>query len=292
MERHDIKCLAGARCFARRFRALIDCNRMTPSPYVALITGAGSGIGRALARLLGRDGYAIAAVDRREEGLRLLGDELQTQQKTIAWGLADVTDPASLSQATRELEAKLGPTDLLIANAGIGTETSGLNYNVDDMNKVMSVNLLGVSNSIGAVLPGMIQRKRGHLVAISSVASYRGLPRLLAYCASKAGVNAIMDGLRVELAPLGIQATTICPGWVRTPITEQLEGKLEHLVEVDVAAQEIAYAIRRKLAFYTFPRAMRWKLGFMMTWPRSWQDWYITRTMNRIKMNKDKQAPG
>jgi NAD(P)-dependent dehydrogenase (short-subunit alcohol dehydrogenase family) len=275
---------------------------MNQSPRVALITGAGSGIGRALAKLLVQEeGYVVAAIDRREDGLRSLADELQAfaddlgvntvLQMPIAWTVADVTDAAGLSQATRELEAKLGPTDLLIANAGIGTETSGLNYNVDDINKVMSVNLLGVSNSIGAVLPGMIERKRGHLVAISSVASYRGLPRLLAYCASKAGVNAIMDGLRVELAPLGIHATTICPGWVRTPLTEHLEGKLEHLVEVDVAAQEIAYAIRRKLAFYTFPRAMRWRLGFMMTWPRSWQDWYITRTMNRIKNNQDKQAP-
>jgi NAD(P)-dependent dehydrogenase (short-subunit alcohol dehydrogenase family) len=268
---------------------------MSQSPRVTLITGAGSGIGRALAKLLVQEeGYLIAAIDRREDGLRSLADELQAfaddlgvNQKPIAWTVADVTDAAGLSQATRELEAKLGPTDLLIANAGIGTETSGLNYNIDNMNLVMSVNLLGVSNSIGAVLPGMIQRRRGHLVAISSVASYRGLPRLLAYCASKAGVNAIMDGLRVELAPLGIHATTICPGWVRTPMTEQIAGSLEHLVDVDAAAQEIAYAIQRKLAFYTFPRAMRWKLGFMMTWPRSWQDWYITRKMNRLKMKKE-----
>src|SRR5260370_17444207 len=107
MERHDIKCPAGARCFARRFRALIDCNRMNQSSPVALITGAGSGIGRALARLLGQEGYAIAAVDRREEGLRLLEDELQTQQKTFPWGVADVTDPARLSHATPHLHPRL-----------------------------------------------------------------------------------------------------------------------------------------------------------------------------------------
>jgi short-subunit dehydrogenase len=256
---------------------------METSPDVALITGAASGIGRALAHLLAQAGYAIAAIDRRGDGLHSLADELQAQQRSIAWRLADVTDPVGLSQATRDLEAELGPTNLLIASAGIGAETSGLHYDVNDMNRVINVNLLGVSNSIGAALPGMIQRKRGHLVAISSVASYRGLPRLLAYCASKAGVNAIMDGLRVELAPLGIHATTICPGWVRTAMTEPIQGKLEHLVEVDVAAQEIAYAIRRKLAFYAFPRAMRWKLGFMMTWPRACQDWYLARQMNRLR---------
>ncbi|MBM3997198.1 MAG: SDR family NAD(P)-dependent oxidoreductase [Planctomycetes bacterium] len=249
---------------------------------VALITGAGSGIGRALAKKLASEGHIIAAIDRRDDGLRSLADEIAG--KPYAWAIADVTDPPALIVATRELEAKLGPIDLLIANAGIGAETSGLNYNIDVMNKVMTVNLLGVSNSIGAVLPGMIERRRGHLVAISSVASYRGLPRMLAYCASKAGVNAIMDGLRVELAPLGIDVTTVCPGWVRTPLTEKLEGTLEHILEVDDAAEEIVYAIKNKLAFYAFPRMMRWKLGFMMMWPRSWQDWYITRTMNRIKM--------
>jgi short-subunit dehydrogenase len=260
---------------------------MNPSPPVALITGAGSGIGRALAKLLAQEGYAIAAIDRREDGLRSLADELQAQQKSIAWGVADVTDPAGLLQTTRELEAKLGPTELLIANAGVGSATSGLNYNIAEMNRVISVNLLGVSNSIGAVLPGMIDRRRGHLVAISSVASYRGLPRMLAYSASKAGVNAIMDGLRVELKPMGIHVTTICPAWVRTPLTEMLGNKLEHMVEVDVAAQEIAYAIRRKLAFHAFPRAMRWKLGFILTWPRSWQDWYLARSISRLKMKDD-----
>src|SRR5437016_424393 len=105
---------------------------MNQSPPVALITGAGSGIGRALARLFALEGHAIAAIDRREEGLRSLADELQAQQKPIAWAVADVTDPAGLLQAARDLEARLGPTDLLIASAGIGTETSGLAYSTDD----------------------------------------------------------------------------------------------------------------------------------------------------------------
>src|SRR5438046_1568312 len=119
---------------------------MNPLP-TALITGAGSGIGRALAKLLAHDGYAIGAIDRREDGVRSLSEQLQAQYKSIAYAVADVTDAPGLLQATRDLEARLGPTDLLIANAGIGTETSGLDYNIDAMNKVMTVNLLGVSNS-------------------------------------------------------------------------------------------------------------------------------------------------
>jgi NAD(P)-dependent dehydrogenase (short-subunit alcohol dehydrogenase family) len=252
----------------------------TPTQPVALITGAGSGIGRALARILATDGYAIAAVDLSDDGLRGLAEELK--DKPYASAIADVTDPAGLQTAVRQLEASLGPVDLLVANAGVGYETTGVNYDIDGMNKIISVNLIGVSNSIGVVVPGMIERRRGHLVGVSSVASYRGLPRMLGYCASKAGVNAIMEGLRVELAPFGIHSTIVCPGWVKTPMTERLAGQLEHLLEVEEAAREIAYAIRNKLWFYTFPRPMRWKLGFMLTWPRSWQDGLIRKVMNRV----------
>ena len=265
---------------------------MSQTPPVALITGAGNGIGRALAKLLAQEGYAILGVDLREDWLRSLAEELQAQQKLFAWSVADVTDPARLMQAVRDLEAKLGPTDLLVANAGIGTETGALNYSIENMNKVLSVNLLGVSNSIGAVLPGMLERKRGHLVAISSVASYRGLPRMLAYSASKAGVNAIMDGLRVELKPFGIHVTTICPGWIRTALTAHLEGRLDGLMDVEVAAQEIAWAIRQKRVFYTFPRRMRWSMRLLMLLPRSWQDRYVRSIMKRIKTKKPEQAPG
>ncbi len=259
---------------------------MDSTSSVALITGAGSGIGRALARLLAGEGYAIAAIDRVEEGVRSLADELTAEGKRCAWSVADVTDAAGLAQATRDLEAKLGPIDLMIANAGVGIETSGLSYNADDMAKVINVNLIGVSNSIAAVLPGMIERRRGHLVGISSVASYRGLPRMLAYAASKAGVNAIMDGLRVEVNPLGIHVTTICPGWIRTPMTANIQGSLDGILEVDDAVREIAWAIRTQQIFYTFPRAMRWTMQVLTCLPRSWQDWYLRRRMRRIRIKK------
>ena len=256
---------------------------MTQPLPVALITGAGSGIGRCLAHVLAQEGYAVAAIDINEESLRGAAEEMRTH--TIACRVADVTDAAGLAQATRELESELGPIDLLVANAGIGIETSGLKYDVANMNKVLSVNLIGVSNSIGAVLPGMVERQRGHLVGISSVASYRGLPRMLAYCASKAGVNAIMDGLRVELAPVGIHVTTICPGWIKTPMTENIKNP-EPLLDVETAVQEIMYAIRKKLAFHAFPRMMRWKLGLITSLPRSWQDAMIRRMVRRLDAKK------
>jgi NAD(P)-dependent dehydrogenase (short-subunit alcohol dehydrogenase family) len=251
---------------------------------VALITGAASGIGRQLALDLARDGYAIAAVDLLRDGLVALAEELDKAKVRHAWAVADVTDMTALQAAVTDLEARLGPTDLLLASAGVGIETTGLNYRADDMAKVIGVNLIGVSNSIAAVLPGMLARRRGHLVGLSSVASFRGLPRLLGYSASKAGLNALMDGLRVEVQDHGISVTTICPGWVRTPMTAPIRGKLDYLMDVDAAAWHIHYAIKNRLAFYAFPRPMVWRLRLLTWLPRSWQDRIVKRMLGQMKV--------
>ncbi len=248
---------------------------------VSLITGAGSGIGRQLALALGREGYRIAALDLQPAGLDALAEELKGV--ACATAVADVTDSARLNAAVADLEGRLGPTDLLIASAGVGIETSGLNYRADDIAKVINVNLIGVSNSIAAVLPGMLQRGHGHLVALSSVASFRGLPRMLAYCASKAGLNSLMEGLRVELQPRGIAVTTICPGWVRTPMTAQIKGKLDYLLEVEDAAREIVGAIQRKAPIHVFPRRMRWRMRVMGWLPVTWQDRLIRKMLGRLQ---------
>ncbi|HZT80250.1 MAG TPA: SDR family oxidoreductase, partial [Gemmataceae bacterium] len=174
---------------------------------VALVTGAGSGLGRQLALRLAAEGARIAAVDLSAEALAKLTAELAG--KPVATAVADVADVNALRAAVPQLEQQLGPVDLLIANAGIGRETSALAFRAEDVAAQVNVNLIGVANSIDAVLPGMLARRRGHLAAISSLASYRGLPKMAGYCASKAGVNNLLDGLRLELKPLGIAVTTI-----------------------------------------------------------------------------------
>ena len=219
---------------------------------VALITGAGSGLGRQLALLLAGEGAAVAAIDLQPESLARLAEDLPG--KRVVWAVADVTDLAALRAAVIQLEGRLGPTDLLIASAGIGMETSALNYRAEDFEAIIRVNLIGVSNSVAVVLPGMLERRRGHLVALSSLASFRGLPRMAGYCASKAGLNALCDALRMELHAHGICVTTICPGWVRTPLTTQVNAAMPGILEVDDAARRILQAIRRRLAFYAFPR--------------------------------------
>jgi NAD(P)-dependent dehydrogenase (short-subunit alcohol dehydrogenase family) len=248
---------------------------------VVLITGAASGLGRQLALTLAAEGAAIAALDLQSEPLQKLAADLAG--KRCAWAVADVTDPAALRVAVDSLQERLGPIDLLIASAGIGRETSALAFRPEDFEAVVRVNLIGVANSVAAVLPGMMARRRGHLVAISSLASFRGLPRMAAYCAAKAGVNALMDSLRVELKPSGIVVTTVCPGWIRTPMTDNLKVVMPDLMEVEDATQRILDAMRRRRPFYAFPRSTAWRVRLLRWLPAGLGDWLIAQMMRRLE---------
>ena len=254
---------------------------------VVLITGAGSGIGRQMALTLAEEGARVAALDLKPDGLASLATELQG--KNVSTAIADVTDRDSLYPAVRGLESRLGPTDLLIANAGIGVATPADPYNAEGIEAQIRVNLVGVSNSVGAVLPGMIERKRGHLVAISSLASYRGLPKMAGYCASKAGVSALMEALRVELQPLGIAVTTICPGWIRTPLTENIDVPHPFLMEPQHAVRRILDAVRRRRTFFAFPRPTVRRVRLLRWLPAGASDWLV-RQMMAAFAKKDAEA--
>jgi NAD(P)-dependent dehydrogenase (short-subunit alcohol dehydrogenase family) len=247
---------------------------------VALITGAGSGLGRQLALALAADGVAIGAIDLAPESMASLASELPG--KLMAWAVADVTDRTALRKGVAQLQERLGPIDLLIANAGIGIETTAEDFRAEDIEAQVRVNLIGVANSIEAVLPDMITRRRGQLVAISSLASYRGLPRMAGYCASKAGVNGLMDALRVELKPLGITVTTICPGWIRTPLTDNIDVPKPYMLEPADAARRIVAAIHRRRPFYAFPRPALRRVRLLRWLPCGPSDWLINRLLRSL----------
>jgi short-subunit dehydrogenase len=250
-----------------------------------LITGAGSGLGRELARNLAGKGAAIAAVDLKAEALETLAKELSG--KPVAWAVADVTDLTGLRSAVIRLQEQLGPIDLLVANAGIGIETSALAFRAEDIAAQVRVNLLGVSNSIDAVLQGMLARKQGHLVAISSLASYRGLPKMAGYCAAKAGVNALMESVRIEVRPYGIAVTTICPGWIRTPLTANINVPQPYLLTVEKAAERIVTVIGSRRPFYAFPAVAAWQVAVLRWLPARLSDWLLNR---RLRALENRQA--
>jgi short-subunit dehydrogenase len=247
---------------------------------VVLITGAGSGLGRQLAKDLAAEGAAIAAVDLQPEALKKLEDELRGVR--LAHAVADVRDRAALRRAACQLAGQLGPIDILIANAGIGIETSALAFRAADIEAQVQVNLVGVANSVEAVLPEMLERKQGHLVGISSLASYRGLPKMLGYCASKAGVSSLMDGLRAELKPHGIAVTTICPGWIRTALTDNIKVPQPYIMELPYAAARIVAAIRARRAFLAFPARAAWQVAILKWLPCRTSDWLMTRMLQRL----------
>ncbi len=243
---------------------------------VAVVTGASSGIGWSLARRLADAGCKVGLVARRRDLLEKLADEIAQKGGVAATAAADVAEREQTLSAIHEIAGKLGPVDLLIANAGVGAPTTLDPVNIGDVEKMFRVNTFGVIYSIEAVLPEMLRRRSGHLVAVSSLAAYKGLPGESAYCASKAAVNAYMEGLRIQLRGKGVAVTTICPGFVRTPMTAMNEFKMPWVLEADEAARRVVRALRRRPAVYNFP----WPTTLLMKLTRlAAADWAVAGVM-------------
>jgi short-subunit dehydrogenase len=222
-----------------------------------IVTGASSGIGRSLAKRLAERGEPIAALARRQELLDSLVDEIEAAGgRAIAIG-CDVTDLGAVSEAVRRAEAELGPTQRLVANVGGGDRTDAENFSAEHMAYMIDLNLMGCANCIEAVLPGMLERRSGHLVAVSSLAGYRGLPGAAGYSASKAALTAMMESLRLDLRDRGIDVTVLVPGFVRTKPGKKRKRKKPLQMELERATDLMVRAIERRKAFYAFPMLLR-----------------------------------
>ena len=186
---------------------------------VVLITGASSGIGRALALELGKRGARLGLTARRAEELSKVAEEVSRAGGQALALPADVRSADEINGVASHVREKFGRVDVLIANAGTTSTTSGMRLDASEAGDVIMINVMGVVNSVASVLPDMIKRGEGHLVAISSLASYRGMPKSGAYSASKAAVSTFFESLRVDLRRSGVAVTTIHPGFIRTPLT-------------------------------------------------------------------------
>ena len=224
---------------------------------VVLITGASSGIGRGLAIALATKRARLGLVARRLEALAELVTEIESMGGEALALPADVQSAESMRAAADKLRARFGPIDLLIANAGIGPTRDAAKFSAEEVGNVINVNVIGASNSVAAVLPEMVEQGSGHLVVISSLAAYRGLPRSAAYCASKAAVSALFESLRLDLEPRGVDVTIIHPGFIKTPLTAGRQAEMPFLMELDDAVNKMVRAIEKRRKRYSFP----WQLA-------------------------------
>ncbi len=251
---------------------------MSFANQVAVITGASSGIGHALALALAREGCKVGLIARRGELLESLSKEVEAAGGVCAHAAADVSDRPRLVEAIHSLASRLGPVDLLIANAGVGVTTEVDPLNVEEIERLFRINFLGVVYAIEAVLPDMLKRGSGHLAAVSSLAAYKSLPGQQAYCASKAAVSSFLDGLRVQLRSRNVAVTTICPGFIWTPMTEGHPFKMPFLLQPEAAARKILKALKRRKKVFNFP----WPTSFLMKLTRWAPDWLLARTVGRF----------
>ena len=247
---------------------------------VVFLTGASSGIGEGLALSLAKRGAILGLIARRETELRDLATRCQAAGGIARAFAADVTDADEIAKAADQLRNEFGHIDIMIANAGIGgnnSETRSLQP--EAVKKVIDINLLGAVNSIHAVLPDMLKRGSGHLVAISSLAGFRGLPKSAAYSASKAGMTALFESVRLDVQHKGIDVTIIQPGFIKTPLTAGRENKMPFLMELDDAIPLFLRAIEKRRKFAAFP----WQLATIVRAGRIFPTWLYDKVAGRAR---------
>lgn len=217
---------------------------------VAWVVGGSSGIGAAVARELQSRGALVAISARGQEQLDEVSDG------TMLAVAADVTDPLSLTAAASRIRDEIGPIDLAVLSAGYWRQMTATDWDTETFDRHVQVNLIGMSNSISAVLPEMLARRSGVIAGISSVAGYRGLFGSEAYGATKAGQINLLESLRIHVARRGVRVVTICPGFVRTDLTASNEFPMPFIIDADTAGRSICDGLERERTEIVFPLRM------------------------------------
>jgi NAD(P)-dependent dehydrogenase (short-subunit alcohol dehydrogenase family) len=249
---------------------------MQPARLKVFITGATSGVGGALAAHYLERGATVGACARRAHLLADLPERFPEQVHCYA---LDVRDAEALNAAARDFMAKAGVPDIVIANAGVSTGTLTEHApDIGDFQQVIDINVLGVVKTFHPFVGPMKAAKKGALVGIASVAGFRGLPGSEAYSASKAALISYLESLRVELRDDGIKVVTICPGYVKTPMTRHNPYPMPFILEADEAARRIARVVDAGRALAVVP----WQMAVFGRLFRWMPNWLYDRMFNRV----------
>jgi short-subunit dehydrogenase len=256
-----------------------------------IITGASAGIGAALARELAKRGHDLALLARRGDLLDELATELRGNGRNVVTAVCDVVDAESVSDAVRRTQEQLGgPFDLAIANAGVSIPVDARSFDIDAAEQIVRVNVLGVMYLFDAVIPSMIERRSGRFAGVASIAGLRGLPGAAPYSASKAAVQAFLEGVRIDLRDAGVKVTTINPGFVDTPMTKKNRFRMPFLMDAEKAATIIADGIERGKRLIEFPRPTSVMMRAMRLVPDALYDRmmgpYSRRSMDASKVRR------
>lgn len=190
-------------------------------PAVALVTGAASGMGQLAARRLGAAGSSVAAVDVDDVGL----DATVSRAPTMRPWVCDVTDPAAVERVVKEVEAAFGPVDRVVHAAGVCLPGLLAEQGIDEIARTIDVNYLGTVRVVKAVLPGMLERRRGDVVMFASLSGWLPSPHLGAYSASKHAVVAFGEVLAYENRGSGVRVACVCPPVVETPMLDGIRAR-------------------------------------------------------------------
>ncbi len=225
---------------------------------LVFITGASSGIGQALAARYHRAGWRLALVARRTQEIKSWAEASGVSADSYEIYSADVAQPDSIAAAGQACLQRQGVPDVVIANAGIsvGVDTA-LREDIATMAQVLATNTVGTAATFQPFITPMVQRGSGRLVGIASVAGIRGLPGHGAYCASKAAVISYCESLRGELRGSGVGVSTLCPGYIDTPLTRQNRYSMPFLMRPEDFADRAFAADRAGVSYRVIP----WQMG-------------------------------
>jgi short-subunit dehydrogenase len=236
------------------------------SPQVILITGASSGLGAALARRYAVSGAILGLLGRDPARLEQVAAQCRQQGADVQTACLDVTDAKAMADWLLQFD-QAHPIDLCIANAGISAGSGGGGESLEQARHIFDVNLHGVMNTIHPIMDRMLPRGTGQIALISSIAGFRGLPTAPAYSASKGAVRLYGQALRTLLLPKGIAVSVVCPGFIKTPMTDVNPFPMPLIMSAEKAAHFISRKLRHKPALLAFPWPIAWLMRLQSLLP-------------------------